>query len=93
MTRPLHAPGARAAPPAAPLDSLRDGSCGIVRSVEIDGADGVRLKVLGICAGRRVMLVQRGDPLVLRVLGSRIGISARLAEHVLVEPCAEERTG
>ncbi len=46
-----------------------------------------RLKALGICIGRQVELVKRGDPLIVRVYGSRLGISARLANRVLVEPC------
>ena len=44
---------------------------------------------MGICQGRRIMLVRRGDPLILRVLGSRIGLSARLALKVSVEACAD----
>ena len=31
--------------------------------------------------------VKAGDPLILRVLGSRIGLSARLARLVIVESC------
>ena len=57
--------------------------------VELDAAaeDVTRLKHLGICSGRRVQLVKTGDPLILRVLGSRIGLSGRLAQHIYVEPC------
>jgi Fe2+ transport system protein FeoA len=43
-----------------------------------------RLKALGVCLGRRVQLVKSGDPIILRVLGSRIGISARLARNIRV---------
>jgi hypothetical protein len=32
-------------------------------------------------------LIQVGDPMILRVYGSRIGISARLASHIFVAPC------
>jgi Fe2+ transport system protein FeoA len=51
----------------------------------VDG-DAVRLKSLGICVGRRVQLVQAGDPLIVRVLGTRVGLSARLAASVAVAP-------
>jgi hypothetical protein len=34
-----------------------------------------------------VEIVLPGDPLILRVFGSRIGLSARLARHVIVRPC------
>ena len=45
--------------------------------------DGLRLKRLGICEGRIVRLVQSGDPMIIEVVGCRIGISRRLANHVL----------
>jgi len=41
---------------------------------------------MGICVGRQVQLVQAGDPLIVRVLGTRVGLSARLAAGVVVEP-------
>jgi Fe2+ transport system protein FeoA len=43
------------------------------------------LKSLGICVGRRVQLAKVGDPLIVRVLGTRVGLSARLAECVVVD--------
>lgn len=49
--------------------------------------DADRLERLGVCAGRRVQVVRAGDPLILRVHGTRLGLSARLAERVWVEPC------
>jgi len=48
--------------------------------------DEVRLKSLGVCVGRRVEAIKAGDPLVVRVLGGRIGLSARLAAGVVVRP-------
>jgi ferrous iron transport protein A len=48
--------------------------------------DAARLKAMGICLGRRIQLIQAGDPLIVRVLGTRVGLSARLAGGVLVEP-------
>ena len=43
--------------------------------------------MLGVCVGRRVELVKGGDPLILRVFGSRLGLSAALAARVRVEVC------
>lgn len=48
--------------------------------------DAVRLKSLGLCVGRRVEAIKSGDPLIVRVLGGRIGLSARLAQGVVVRP-------
>jgi len=72
------------------LDRLEPGHCGTVREVRGDGEMSDRLRVMGICEGRKVMLVCGGDPLILRVLGTRIGISARLAAGVRVEVCPDD---
>lgn len=55
--------------------------------IELDATaeDVTRLKHLGICSGRRIQLVKTGDPLILRVIGSRIGLSRRLAQCVIVQ--------
>jgi Fe2+ transport system protein FeoA len=74
---------------AADLRSLHDlprGECG--RIERVDNPDDVqRLMAMGVCAGRQVEVLQHGDPLIIRVFGSRIGLSARLAAHVRVRPC------
>jgi Fe2+ transport system protein FeoA len=71
------------------LNELRPGVCAAVTRIEAADDDIRRLMTMGVCAGRKVELVQPGDPLILRVLGSRIGISERLARKVRVEPCTE----
>ncbi|QDS99042.1 FeoA family protein [Adhaeretor mobilis] len=53
--------------------------------VEVDPADMGRVKALGICVGRQVTVVQRGDPLVIRIVGTRLGISSHLASAVFVK--------
>ena len=57
-----------------------------VTAVVAEHDDAIRLKALGLCIGRRVELVRGGDPLIVRVLGARVGISTRLAAQVLVDP-------
>jgi len=69
------------------LDELPPHVCAVVRSVATDDEDTQRLKTLGVCLGRRVELVRAGDPLILKVFGSRLGISAELARRVQVEIC------
>ncbi len=70
-----------------PLGELPPKVCAVVRRIEAEDDNTERLKALGICIGREVELVRRGDPLIVRVYGSRLGISERLANRVLVEPC------
>ncbi|NOY42067.1 MAG: ferrous iron transport protein A [Planctomycetes bacterium] len=67
--------------PRLPCDSLAR-----IAGLQVDDDDATRLKAMGICVGRQVQLVRAGDPLIVRILGARIGLSARLAEGVSVEP-------
>ncbi len=71
------------------LNLAKPGS--ILRVVEIAAKhdDAIRLKRMGICEGRMVQLVQAGDPLIVGVVGCRIGVSRRLAAQIHVEPCNE----
>lgn len=69
------------------LDELPAHVCAVVRSIATDDEDTQRLKTLGVCMGRRVEIVRTGDPLILKVFGSRLGLSATLATRVRVEIC------
>ena len=69
------------------LDELPARVCAVVRSIATDDEDTQRLKTLGVCMGRRVEIVRTGDPLILKVFGSRLGLSATLATRVRVEIC------
>jgi Fe2+ transport system protein FeoA len=69
-----------------PLPLLPVKSAARVDRLEADDDDATRLKALGLCVGRQVELVKAGDPLIVRVLGARVGLSARLAAQVHVEP-------
>jgi Fe2+ transport system protein FeoA len=86
----------RPGPPAGPEDrscsltSLPPGSCGVVCALAEVDPEIERLMSMGVCEGRKVVLVRNGDPLILRVLGTRIGVSARLAERIRVVPCPLE---
>ena len=75
------------APRVIALDQLAAHDCALVHHVEATDDDMRRLMTLGICAGRRIELVQSGDPMILRVFGSRLGVSRRLASRVLVSVC------
>jgi Fe2+ transport system protein FeoA len=47
---------------------------------------------LGICIGRQVQVVKQGDPLIVSVVGARVGLSARLASAVTVQVAEAGRT-
>ncbi|HMO85793.1 MAG TPA: FeoA family protein [Lacipirellulaceae bacterium] len=64
-----------------------------VADVAASHGDETRLKSLGICPGRRIQIIKQGDPIIVRVLGGRVGLSARLAACVSIDvdpyPAAE----
>jgi Fe2+ transport system protein FeoA len=76
-----------------PLDRVEAGHCGLVHEVQAGDTEIEQLQAMGVCAGRKVMLVKTGDPMILKVLGSRIGVSARLASWVMVVPCGGDMFG
>jgi Fe2+ transport system protein FeoA len=85
---------ARSATQVVSLAGLRSGEARVVR-MEADGDDAARLMALGICVGRRIQIVRAGDPMIVRVVATRVGFSARLAAGVFVaigEQAAAETT-
>lgn len=70
-----------------PLTRVRPGQCCIVTEVLADDDDIKRLMAMGVCAGRKIELVKDGNPMIFRVLGSRLGISERLGRQVMVDLC------
>jgi Fe2+ transport system protein FeoA len=71
------------------LSQLSAGAAAVVSEVRGAASDVSRLQALGVCQGRRVEMMQAGDPMIVRVVGSKVGLSHRLAESVIVctEPC------
>lgn len=65
-----------AAPPGIPAK---------ISAVQTGFADLERLEVMGLCVGRTVEVVKAGDPMIVRVLGTRIGLAAVLARAIRVE--------
>lgn len=47
-----------------------------------------RLMAMGLCVGRQIEVVRQGNPLIVRLLGARVGLSGRLAHQIIVERSA-----
>jgi len=73
-------------PKTISLADLRSGGCGVIKNLG-EGKSSSRLQSMGICLGRKIEVVKKGDPLILKVYGTRIGLSGRLASQILVEQC------
>jgi Fe2+ transport system protein FeoA len=72
------------------LDQMDARQVCVVHDIEAPDDDLERLMSMGVCRGRVLTLIQRGDPLILKVFGSRLGVSARLARRVHVACCTPE---
>ncbi len=68
------------------LDQLPAGQCGLICQISVGGSELERLKVMGVCLGRRVHVVRRGDPMIVRVMGTRIGLARGVAANIRVTP-------
>lgn len=67
-----------------PANELASGECGLICRIDGDHEDIERLKVMGLCLGRRLHIVKSGDPMIVSVMGTRLGIAERLSGHVFV---------
>jgi Fe2+ transport system protein FeoA len=72
-----------------PLSTAPATAAARVVHIAADSDDAARLKAMGLCIGRRVQVVKAGDPLIVSVVGARVGLSARLAANVLIQPLGE----
>lgn len=59
-----------------------------VARVDDQHTDADRLKALGFCEGCEVEVLRKGQAWVVRVLGSRIGLSNQLASAIQLIPAA-----
>lgn len=75
------------------MNELKPHQCGVVQNVEAPDEELERLMAMGVCGGRTVELVQIGDPLILKVYGTRVGVSARLAAKIKVISCSTDCCG
>ncbi len=67
------------------LDAMAEGIASRIAAIQAPPTEIDRLEVMGLCVGRTVEVVKSGDPMIVRVLGTRLGLAAVLARTVLVE--------
>lgn len=66
------------------LNELPSGSHAVVHRIDAADESIQRLMAMGLCVGREIEIVRQGNPLILRILGARIGVAGRLARHIVV---------
>ena len=73
-------------PAVCPLNQIRAGMA--VRIKQLSAAPNVnhRLRELGFCEDQQIRLLSQQTNVICQVCNVRLGISAQLAESILVEP-------
>lgn len=71
------------------LSELAPCRCGVVREIDAQDEELERLMAMGVCNGRIVETIQSGDPMIIRVYGTRVGVSRRLGNRIVIEPCVK----
>ena len=78
--------GQCAHPEACPLSSIQAGTVVSIKQLEGSGELNDRLREMGFCEEQRIKLVSRGGNLICQVCNSRLGISEKLAQSIMVTP-------
>jgi len=66
------------------LNEIPSGTRAVVHRIDAEDAAVQRLMAMGLCVGRELEVVRQGNPLIVRMLGARIGVSGRVAKHIQV---------
>lgn len=82
MIRHQHEPGERPGP--INLTQLRTGEFGRLHAANLEGSDSEILTALGLAERSRFRVSKTGDPWILEVRSTRIGLSAAIARSLLV---------
>ena len=78
--------GQCAQPGICPLSSVRAGTVVCIKQLAAPEEIMERLREMGFCEEQQIKLLSRDGNLICQVCNSRLGISAELAETILVEP-------
>lgn len=73
-----------------PLSGLTRGQSGWVRCLGGTGGHAPRLSGLGLFEGMHLRVLRAEDPMIVHILGTRVGIARELADGILVQPCPDD---
>ena len=70
------------------LSSLPTGAAGLIHAQQLDDESAGLLRALGLAVSRRFKLCKTGEPCIVQVGATRIGVSRDVAARILVVPDA-----
>lgn len=86
-------PGSVPTPTPAPdaarptLDTLQRGESGHIERLSLPPTQAARLAGLGLCEGRLIEVISRGNPMIVRACGSTLALGKRAATGVELCVC------
>jgi len=75
-------------PAVCPLNKIRAGMAARIRHLTTSPEVSNRLREMGFCEDQQIRLLSQESNIICQVCNVRLGISAQLAEAILVEPIA-----
>ena len=78
--------GQCAQPAICPLSQVRAGTVVCIKQLSASAEMTNRLREMGFCEEQQIKLLSRDGNLICQVCNARLGISAELAETILVAP-------
>jgi len=78
--------GACARPGVCPLSCVQAGTVVCIKQLDASADVMSRLREMGFCEEQQIKLIRSGGNLICQVCNARLGISAKLAESILVQP-------
>ena len=73
-------------PEAVRLSDVAVGVTARLHETELDAESRAQLRALGLTDAARLRVCKQGEPCVVQVRTTRLGISSRIAQHVFVIP-------
>lgn len=73
-------------PELCPLNHIQAGASARIKHLAAAPEVTHRLREMGICEEQEIRLVSRHDNVICQICNARLGISAQLAETILVQP-------
>jgi Fe2+ transport system protein FeoA len=69
-----------------PLSDLPVGKLARLHAVDLDDAAAGLLRALGLTSDSDLRLCKGGEPCIVQIGGTRLGVSGAVARHILVMP-------
>ena len=75
-------------PSVCPLNDVQPGTMVRVKRLLASADTAVRLREMGFCEQQRIRMLARNSQVICQVSNTRLGLSEKLAQSILVEPLA-----